>query len=90
MSGAVARGAQVSVTIRSSIFWVYIRRSVCAGVCLIAVAIGYISGQTEIIPVLIGLSAVLIFTSAARLLNRLIIRRPMFWAFMVGDLFSFA
>jgi hypothetical protein len=51
---------------------------------------GYISGQTEIIPVLIGLSAVLIFTSAARLLNRLIIRRPMFWAFMVGDLFSFA
>jgi O-antigen/teichoic acid export membrane protein len=92
MSGAVARGAQMSVTIQSSIFWV----SVVSGaafalvVCLIAVPMGYISGQTEIIPVIIGLSPVLIFTSAATLLNGLIIRRHMFWAFMVGDLLSFA
>ena len=91
MSGAIAGGAQMSVSIQSSIFWV----SVASGavfallVCLIAVPIGHISGNTEIIPVIIGMSPLLIFTSATTLLNGLIIRRHMFWAFMVGDLLSF-
>jgi O-antigen/teichoic acid export membrane protein len=91
LSSAVARGPKMSVLIESSIFWV----SVVSGgasalvVCLIAVPMGYISGNTEIIPVIIGMSPLLIFTSATTLLNGLIIRHHMFWAFMVGDLLSF-
>jgi hypothetical protein len=88
LSNAVAGGAEMSVLIESNIFWV----SVVSGgafallVCLIAVPMGYISGQMEIIPVIIGLSPLLIVNAATTLLNGLIIRRHKFWAFMVGDI----
>jgi O-antigen/teichoic acid export membrane protein len=91
LSNAIAGGAEMSVLIESNIFWV----SVVSGgafallVCLIAVPMGYISGQMEIIPVIIGLSPLLIVNAATTLLNGLIIRRHKFWAFMVGDILSF-
>jgi O-antigen/teichoic acid export membrane protein len=91
LSSAVAGGAHMSVMIESNIFWV----SVASGgalallVCLIAVPMGYISRQMEIIPVIIGLSPLLVVSAATTLLNGLIIRQHKFWAFMVGDILSF-
>jgi O-antigen/teichoic acid export membrane protein len=92
LSSAVAGGAKLSVTVESNIFWLSLLSGVALAllVCLAAALIGYISGQMEIVPVIIGLSPLLVIGAATTLLNGLIIRQHRFWAFTVSDIVSFA
>jgi O-antigen/teichoic acid export membrane protein len=91
LSSAVAGGAEMSAMTESNIFWVSVvsGMAIAVLVCLLSVPMGYISGQMEIIPVIMGLSPLLVASAATTLPNGLIIRRHKFWAFMVGDISSF-
>jgi PST family polysaccharide transporter len=91
LSSAVAGGATMSVAIESNIFWVSIASggALALLISLIAVPLGHLSGQMAIIPVIIGMSPLLVFSAATTLPNGLITRRHEFWAFMVGDILSF-
>lgn len=91
LSSAVAGGATMSVAIESNIFWVSIASGGALALLtgLIAVPLGHFSGQTAIIPVIIGMSPLLVFSAATTLPNGLILRRHEFWAFVVGDIASF-